>query len=77
LTADPERGVLYLFGGRANGRALADLWLYDPPTEPWVHLSGNGPAPEARFRQAAAYDPASRQLIVALGQAGSNFFDDV
>src|SRR5262245_42933487 len=72
LTADPERGVLYLFGGRASGRALADLWLYDPATETWIDLSGHGPAPEARFGHAAAHDPASRQLIVALGQAGSN-----
>jgi hypothetical protein len=77
LTADAQRGRLYLFGGRAGGRSLGDLWEFDPLSGTWLELASDGPTPDPRFGHNAIYDPAGGQLIVALGQAGAEFFQDV
>ena len=77
LTADPDAGRLYVFGGRAGGDALGDLWSFDAPTGQWNEVLVDGPRPDPRFGHTAIYDAVGRQLVVALGQAGGTFFDDV
>jgi hypothetical protein len=77
LTFDADRGLLYLFGGRAQGVALDDLWTFDLATAAWSEISLAGAKPQARFGHNAFYDAASRRLVVALGQAGPTFFNDV
>jgi hypothetical protein len=77
LTFDADRGLLYLFGGRAQGVALDDLWTFDLATAAWSEASLAGAKPPARFGHNAFYDAVQRRLVVAMGQAGSTFFNDV
>lgn len=77
LTLATDSGLLYLFGGRRGGSALNDLWALDPRTGAWRKIAVSGTRPAARFGHNAFYDAVRRRLIVALGQAGSSFFNDV
>jgi hypothetical protein len=77
LTFDADRGLVYLFGGRAQGNALDDLWTFDLATAAWSEVSLAGAKPHARFGHNAVYDGVQRRLVVAMGQAGSTFFNDV
>ncbi len=78
LTADLDRGTLYVFGGRARGGALGDLWTFDPASATWTEIVAEDPKPAARFGHNATFDTAQQRLIVALGQGqGSAFFNDV
>ena len=67
LSLDPASGRLVLFGGReADGSALADAHvLVDPagPAPEWSELHPAS-APPARFGHTAAFDPATRRLLV-------------
>ena len=67
LSLDPASGRLVLFGGRdADGVALADAHvLVDPagPAPEWSELQPAS-APPARFGHTAAFDPATRRLLV-------------
>jgi hypothetical protein len=77
LNYAPDTGLLYLFGGQAHGAPLDDLWAYDPAAGAWSRLDPPGRRPAPRFGHNAAYDPARRRLIVALGQeAVDTFLDD-
>ena len=77
LTFGADRGLLYLFGGRAQGVALDDVWAFDLATAAWSEVSLAGARPQARFGHNAFYDAASGRLVVAMGQAGPTFFNDV
>jgi hypothetical protein len=74
-TVDPGSGLVYLFGGRDGGTSFGDLWTFDPATTTWSVLEPEGPMPDARFGHEAAWAPGLG-LVIALGQAGSRFFDD-
>jgi len=77
LIFDSDRGVLYVFGGRAAGTTLGDLWSYDLTTSQWMEIAPSGERPDARFGHNALYDAERRRLVVALGQASSSdFFND-
>jgi hypothetical protein len=74
LTADANAGILYLFGGRAGGKALGDLWALDAEGARWTRLAERGPAP--RFGHNAAF--LGGRLVVFGGQGGpGRFFNDV
>jgi N-acetylneuraminic acid mutarotase len=77
LTFDGERGVLYLFGGRGQGRDSDELWTFDPATSAWAEVAMDGPKPPARFGHNACYDPVARRVVITMGQAGPAFFNDV
>lgn len=75
LVADGRGAFVYLFGGRGDAGPLADLWVYEVRAGAWTELAApDGPAP--RFGHNAAFDPASGQLMMFGGQAGSAFFGD-
>jgi len=83
---DPASGALLLFGGLdADGRALGDLWALERATTGlpvWRQLLPSASGPAARWGHAAAFDPASRRLLVFGGstarlEEGRNFvFND-
>jgi hypothetical protein len=77
LTFDPDRKVLYLFGGRSGGQSRNDFWFFNPAQGTWTELSAPGDLPAARFGHNAHYDQVRRRLVVALGQGDSGFFNDV
>ncbi len=68
LSLDPASGRLVLFGGReADGSALADVHvLVDAagPAPEWSELRPASGAPAPRFGHTAAFDPATRRLLV-------------
>lgn len=69
----PADGTLYLFGGRAGGEALDELWTWQPATG-WRRVNATGPAP--RFGHNAAF--VRGRLLVFGGQGGAGlFFDDL
>jgi hypothetical protein len=76
LAYDAEAGIVYLFGGRAAGAPLNDLWRFQLDTRQWTRLEAAG-GPPARFGHNTAFDPVRHQLVVFGGQAGATFFDDV
>lgn len=71
FAGDPSTGRAYLFGGRASGEPLGDLWVFDGTT--WAKGSSKGPLP--RF----GHNAVVRDGVMLLfgGQAGSTFFNDV
>ncbi len=71
---------IYLFGGRARGRALNDIWVLNPKASPpsWREVLVSGARPAARFAHNAFYHGRTNELVVAMGQGdGSIFFNDV
>jgi Dictyostelium (slime mold) repeat/Galactose oxidase, central domain len=82
MVRDPQTGHVLLFGGRdAQGKALRDLWEYDPSVhaaERWTKLSPSI-SPPARFGHQLTVD-LSRSKIVLTGGVGDDadtLFDDV
>ena len=74
-TVDTDGALAYLFGGRAGGTLLGDIWVYDLTADTWTELRGSqGPA--ARFGHEAVWLPG-RGLLIFAGQAGSTFFNDL
>ncbi len=64
----------FLFGGRANGKPLNDLWEYDVAAERWTRVASAGPS--ARFGASTIF--AGGRLLVFGGQAGPDeFFNDL
>lgn len=58
MTAAPERGELYLFGGStAEEAATNGLWAYDVRENAWRELAASGPTPQARFDPAWTWSP--------------------
>lgn len=74
LTANDGGTIAFLFGGRAAGKPLADLWAFERASNSWQQLTaGNGPP--ARFGHSAAF--VDGHLVVFGGQGGANsFFND-
>jgi hypothetical protein len=77
FTFNADDGFYYVFGGRAGGTALADLWVLDAGAPSWRRAHAVGSAPEPRFGHNAFYDAQGRRLVVALGQGARSFFNDV
>jgi len=75
-TVDGDGRVAYLFGGRDGSEVFDDLWAFELATASWRQIEVAGPGPEARFGHEAAWVPG-RGLVVSLGQAGADFFDDI
>ncbi len=80
---DPVANRFVVFGGRtAEGETFGDLWVLTHPnglggTPEWVPLAADG-GPFRRWGHAAAFDPASRRLVVFGGttaglESGVNF----
>ncbi|HZP56086.1 MAG TPA: kelch repeat-containing protein [Dehalococcoidia bacterium] len=77
VTYHASDGLLYVFGGRRGGVATDELWTFDPRSAAWTKLEPAGERPQARFGHNAVYDAAGQRLVVALGQNGSEFYNDV
>ena len=75
-TVDSAGGYAYLFGGRAGGEAMADLWRYDLQTDSWTQLEPPAPRPAARFGHVAAWMDGLGLLIWSGQQDASTFFAD-
>lgn len=73
LTLAEGQNLLLLFGGRAGGTPLGDLWQLDLANNTWTRLAAG---PSARFGHVAAYDAKRERLLIWSGQGGSGFFDD-
>jgi len=77
LVFDGSANRLLLFGGRANGQGLNDIWAFDIPAGRWTRLSDGGNAPAARWGHVAVYDAKRAQMVVFSGQSASGFFNDL
>ena len=77
LVADDAGDRLWLFGGRASGQALNDLWLYDVQQSAWSRVTVDGQTPDARFGHNAVFDIPGQQMVVFGGQKEGDFFADV
>jgi Galactose oxidase, central domain len=75
-TVDPVARVAYMFGGRAGGKALDELWRYDLDTDSWTRLEPAAPWPGARFGHVAAWDEATNLVVWSGQQSPAKFFDD-
>jgi len=76
-TVDASHGVAYIFGGRAGGQALDELWRYDLTANQWTELEPPAPRPDARFGHVAAWDESLGLLVWSGQQTADRFFDDV
>lgn len=73
FVADDSGTAAFLFGGRAGGDPLGDLWRYDVRGESWKRIRAEGPSP--RFGANAAF--VEGRLLLFGGQGGAGeFFDD-
>jgi N-acetylneuraminic acid mutarotase len=77
LAGHDGSGRLYLFGGRFQGQALDDAWVYDLASERWERLQPSGAAPPARFGHNAELSADGTEMLLFGGQAGASFFNDV
>lgn len=74
LTANDGGTIAYLFGGRAKGTPLGDLWAFDRAGNAWHKLEASG-APAPRFGHSAAF--IDGHLVIFGGQGtGTTFFND-
>jgi N-acetylneuraminic acid mutarotase len=76
-TVDPVARVAYMFGGRADGASLDELWRYDLATDSWTQLEPPAPRPAARFGHVAAWDEGVGLLIWSGQQSADRFFNDL
>jgi hypothetical protein len=77
VTADKVGARSYVFGGRAGGKGLSDLWAYDVDSNAWRQVQPEGETPAARWGHNAAFDAQRNALVVFGGQAAGAFFSDV
>ncbi len=75
LVHDSANGALLLFGGRAGGEGLDDLWSYDLASGAWSEVDVSGP--DARWGHTAIFDSRRAQMVVFSGQRSGGFFNDV
>jgi hypothetical protein len=75
-TADPDGAVAYLFGGRNGATVFDDLWSYDLAADTWTRVQPSGASPPPRFGHSAAW-ATGVGLVIAFGQAGSTFYNDL
>lgn len=62
---DPAGRQMLVFGGANDrGAALDDLWSFQLPAASWTLLPSGGPAPKARVRHSAVWDPTSREMLL-------------
>jgi hypothetical protein len=74
---DPVRDRMIVFGGD-NGAMLGDLWELSLSSAPaWSPIAATGPAPAARHRHTAVYDPPRGRMIVFGGRGDGGLLDDV
>jgi len=75
LVYDERRDVTIMFGGRANGTTVDELWEYDGTT--WTPRTIDGPSPTARTDHTAFYHRGIGVMIVIGGVAedGSELHD--
>lgn len=74
FTANDGGTIAFLFGGRANGTPVKDLWAFERASNTWERLTPSG-GPAARFGHSAAF--VDGHLVVFGGQGASNvFFND-
>ena len=74
FTANDGGTIAFLFGGRAKGKPLEDLWAFERASNSWQRLTASG-GPPARFGHSAAF--IDGHLVVFGGQgAGNTFFND-
>jgi N-acetylneuraminic acid mutarotase len=75
LSFDPANGVMLLFGGEAYDQgqgiyqAVNDTWIYSISANIWASGSPVNPPP-ARLHHAAAFDCASREVVLFGGWGG-------
>jgi hypothetical protein len=73
MAYDPGTGQLVLFGGNANGSALADTWIWTGAT--WTQQSPTT-SPTARWGASLAYDSGTGQLVLFGGDANGSALAD-
>lgn len=74
---DPEGQRLLMFGGFWEGRYIDDLLAFSAREERWDLILPSGPSPPGRFRHAAAWNPADKEMLVFGGYADGTSLDDV
>lgn len=74
---DPLGHRMIVFGGRASGGDLNDVWAFDLSSRSWSEITPSaGDAPPPRRTAGGVYDPDHHQMIIWSGQ-GSSLFNDV
>jgi len=75
---DPVDHRLVVFGGRASGRELGDVWTFDLAARQWSELApAAGPTPAPRSTHNAVYDAQNHRVLIWSGRQNSTFFNDV
>lgn len=69
-----DRGLI-VFAGQRGADFFGDLWAYDPTTDSWSELPGNGAAPKARYGSCMVNGPDGR-LWISHGFTFAGRFDD-
>ncbi len=62
LCADPERGLVHLFGGRGAEGFLGGLWSLDLAARTWRAVEGRGPSP--RSGASLVVEPGTGRLLL-------------
>jgi uncharacterized protein (TIGR03437 family) len=74
---DPERGLMYLYGGCSSGSGpcpQGDLWSFDLSTNRWTERTpGNSPPPRQHYGM--AFDEMRGKLVV-FGGSGNGLLND-
>jgi N-acetylneuraminic acid mutarotase len=65
-----EGGLLYLFGGEADGAALPDAYVYDPAVQEWQSLP-----PMSEARSGASGGVINGEFYIAGGRDGQRLLD--
>nr|PIL98744.1 kelch repeat-containing protein [Toxoplasma gondii COUG]PUA83783.1 kelch repeat-containing protein [Toxoplasma gondii TgCATBr9] len=64
-SADPQKGVITLFGGEnSSGEKTDRVWNFDPVTSSWKEVLTGGPAPNARSSHAACSSTDFKKMYV-------------
>jgi Galactose oxidase, central domain len=63
LVYEAATQTLFLFGGKTEDGASADVWSYDLGRNMWMQLEQGG-GPGARSSQATSYDPQTRRALI-------------
>jgi len=70
-------GRLILFGGKTSDGPSTDAWSLDIASGEWTALALSGSAPPARYSHDAAWNPATKQMIVFGGRGSSGALNDM